>query len=197
MAFPRITFNSKNIDFPFNIYRIQISYPRSVIMNRAVSGIYEVLNVSSEVSVQLAFRWLVNVDDATVKLNLYQFEQWAMQGKPWTFACDSSKTANTTLSAGAAAGASSITVTSITGFSANDICVLRSTTQCELVKISGAPSGATINLAATLNFDYANGSRFRLERYWPARVIQTSNPIIVEKPPLHFDAEFSFIEDMN
>lgn len=198
MGFPRIVYNGKTLDFSYDGYRIQLDYPRRRVENYSASRIGEVLNISADVMHSFAIRWLVNSNatDAALRYHLYEFVEWARQGKAWTFARDSSKASSTTLSAGAAVGDTTLTVTSISGFSSGDLCILRSSTQIELVKINGAPSGNTITLADTLNFDYASGSRFRHEQYMPARLLGNQHPI-QERPPLHYDFEIVFTEDMN
>lgn len=195
----RITFNGKNLDFPVDIYLFQVDYPRMRIPNMSPTKVAETLNVGPDVLINLAFRWLVNAtaSHATLKRNLYQWFEWASQGLPWTFARDSSKTALTTLSAGALAGDSTITVSSITGLSSGDQCILKSATQQELVKINGAPSGSTVTLTETLNFDFVSGSRFRHEQYWPALLLDSTKHANQERAPLHFDVELLFTEDMN
>lgn len=199
MASPRITYNSKNIDFGTGPYRLQYDYPGIALVNMSVSRIAEVLNVSPDVAISLAFRGFQNANTthATLKRNLYQFWEWARQGKAWTFARDSSKTANTTLLSGASAGDTTLTVSSITGLSSGDQCVLRSATQMEIIKINGAPSGSTVTLTESLNASFASGTRFRHEQYWPARLMDTRKHIVQEVPTLTFDVEMMFTEDMN
>lgn len=199
MGLPRITYNSKNLDFLTDVYRLQFDNPRQVLANASVSRIYEVLNVSPDLLISFGLRWLVNsnASDATLKRKLYQWFEWASQGKPWTFARDSSKVTSTTLSAGASAGDLTLTVTSISGLSSGDQCIVRSATQMELIKINGAPSGSTVTLTETLNFDYASGSRFRHEQYWAGRLLDNRKHVIQERPPVHFDVELLFTEDMN
>lgn len=66
----------------------------------------------------------------------------------------------TTMSAGAVLGASTITVSSIAGISsADNIGVLLSTGFFQWTTVSGAPSGSTVTLAATLTAAAASGAR--------------------------------------
>ncbi len=212
MGLPQITYNGRTIAFPYNIYAIQQEYPGDVLNAASASNIVQILNVSPDVLITLAARLFENANGAhaTFKRNMYQWFEWARQGFAWQFAADSAKTAMTTISAGAAAGASSIVVTSAAGLSIGDGCMLKSLTQQEVVKISNI-SGTTISLTETLLFGYASGSRFRHEQYWPARLGDFSGVMsssstsatmikkhpVREKPPLHFDIELMLMEDMN
>ena len=82
------------------------------------------------------------------------------------------------------------------GIVAGDQCVLRNAAQLELVKASSV-SGTTVNLTESLNFGFAAGARFRHELFWPGRMVSVEKHVVQEKPPLHWDAEFDFMEDMN
>lgn len=207
MSTPQITYNSRTLSFPEKIYDIQIDYPGSAIVATSVTNIVQVLNVAPDVFVKLAARLFENSNSthATFKRNIYQWFEWARQGFAWQLAMDPSKTANTTISSGALTGASSVVVADATGLVVGDNCVLKSSTQQEVVNIASI-SSTTIGLTETLLYDYASGVRFRHEKYWPARLGEYNNASqlvmirkhpVQEKPPLHFDTEFVFMEDMN
>jgi hypothetical protein len=198
MPTPQITYNGRTITFPFYIYAFQPDYPRNAIQNFAASAVAEVLNVAPDVMVSLAARWLENANatHATFKRNMFQFFEWAAQGQPWQIALDNTKTAKTSIVAGANAGDSSIVVASTTGLAIGDQCVLRNTTALQLVKIQNIV-GTTITLVETLDYIFTNGSTFRHENYWPGRLLTSVKHVIQEKPPLHFDIEMQFVEDVN
>ena len=204
MGFPAIYYNSKTLNFPYGAYRIQADSPRVAALAMAASRIESNLNVAADVRVSAAFRWLenANASNAALKRNLYQWFEWATQGRPWQFAMDSAKTVNTTLAQGANAGDTQVIVTSAAGIVANDQFILRSTTQLALVKVTGV-AGTTLTIADTLDFAFVAGSRFRHEQYWPARLSAATKHqaqkyhAVQERPPLHYDVELDFVEDVN
>lgn len=197
MGLPRIIYNSRNLDFPFDCYNLQPDFPRSVAANLSVSEVAEYLNAGPGGIYSYQFRLLENANSthATLKRKLENWLEWAQQGKPWYFARDNSKTGLTTLSAGAAAGDTALTVTGISGFASGDDCILRSATQQAKGKINGAPSGSTVTLTESLDFDFTASCRFRHREYIPGRLLDYK--IIIERAPLHFDVSLIFNEDMN
>lgn len=194
----RISYNSKNIDLTKDAYRFDTEYPGSALTNRSASGNVETLNVKADVLVSLGFRNFLNsvAADATLKRNLRQWFEWARKGGTWTFAWDSGEVVNTTLTGAEAAGQTVIGLTSTTGIDAGGLYIIRSQTHMELVKVNTVDSAVQVTLAETLNHDYSTGDRFRSERYWPAQLVSNVNPII-ERPPLWYDVEFDFFEDVN
>jgi hypothetical protein len=195
----RITYNSKNIDFTNDAYEFEIDQRRSVLTNMSASKLVETLNVGPDEIITIRFRNLLNSNaaDATLKRNLRQWFMWALAGNSWTFARDSAEAVNTTLDVGESAGDTVIDVASTTGIDVNGLYVIRSATHMETVKIDSIDAGAgQVTITETLNFDYANGSRFRSAEYWPARLVESRNPII-ENPPMFYDVELIFMEDVN
>ncbi len=193
-----LTYNGKTLTFPLAPYRLDTpDYPLQSNTSRTLSGESEDILFRADAAISIGFQRFVNAtsDHATLKRNLQQWLQWAQSGQAWTFARDSAKTANTTISSAAAAGASTVIVTSATGLSNGDQCILRSKDTIELVKISNI-SSTTITLTETLNFGYAAGSRFRAELFWPGRLLDKKNPII-EQPIRHWGFELTFAEDVN
>jgi hypothetical protein len=194
----RISYNSKTIDFPVPAYSLQMpDYSGIQIENVAAVELVETLNVSSGCMFRISFRNLLNSDSthATFKRNLQQWYRWACKNGVWYFSYDNAEEVLTTLTTGPAAGATSFDVTSVTGIDNNGLYVIRNLTDSELVKVLSV-SGSTVNIAETLNYDFAVGDRFRSELYWPARLINRVNPII-ERPPLMFDVDLLFMEDCN
>ena len=60
-----------------------------------------------------------------------------------------------------------------------------------------ASVGATsVTLYSPIHFDYAAGVRFRSEEFWPGR-LPTSEPIIIERPPVLYDFSATVREDVN
>lgn len=194
----RISYNGKLIDFTQDCFRLQYDMPRVVMANRSASGIVETLNVSAEVVHALGWRSFVNATaaDATLKRNLQQWFSWAQRGGAWTFARDSGDMVLTTLSGAEAAGQTVIGLTSTSQIVAGRQYVIRSLVHAELVKVFTVDSGVQVTLVESLNHGFAAGDRFRSYEYMPARLISNANPI-VEAPPLWFDVNLSFREDVN
>ena len=198
MGFPAIVYNSKTISFDFGVVRIQIDPVRSVLHSRSVAGIEERLNVRTDSIVHVLMQGFIfdNATHETLRRNLEQWFSWATFGNTWTFARDSAKTVNTTLSAAEAAGQTVFSITSTTGLTAGYFCIIRSATHQELVKIASVDSGTQVTIVETLNFGYASGDRFRHEHYWPARLLNNVNPIQKESN-MSWRLALDFIEDVN
>lgn len=94
---------------------------------------------------------------------------WARQGKLWAFTTDSTKTGNTTLDGTADAGQKTIPLTATTGFSANDICIIKtdSDDKFEVVTISSVSAGVSVTASANLKFNYVSDDIFRHLEYLP------------------------------
>lgn len=199
MAIPFISYNSKTITFTQDVYRMQLDYPRQVIRNESASGFVETLKVRADVTADLAFRYFVNASaaDAALKRNLQQWSVWAQEGRAWNFGRSASDTVATVLTTSAAAGATVLALSSMTGVAVNGLYVLRNALTLELVKVTAlnTPGAGQVTIADTLNFSYFLGDRFRSEQYWPARLITNQNPLI-ERPPLWYDVELRFAEDV-
>jgi hypothetical protein len=205
MAIAAIYYNGKTLTFPtppqpgsYAPYAFQQGYPRGVIPAYASSRVSKNLNIASDMLVSLKIRLLENIADATLKRTLYQWSEWAAQGKPWQFSMDTTKTLNTTITQGQNVGDQTVVVASTSSLVTGDQCILRTATQLALVKVTNI-SGLTLTLAETLDFAFPSGARFRHERYYPARLAPTklSQHIIQERPPLHYDVELDFFEDVN
>lgn len=194
----RLAWNSRTLDFEQLPTAFQIEYLRNVLENRSASGECEVLNVSFDVRVAFSWRRFVNsvTADATQKRKLQQWFQYSQGGGAFTFARDSAKTVSTTLTGAEAAGQTVIGLASTTGLTAGDTCVIRSKLDGEVVKILTVDSGVQVTLVEPLDSSYASGSRFRHEQYWAGRLMGARNPII-EVPPLWYDVDLSFYEDVN
>lgn len=196
MGLPQILYSSKSISFPWGAYNIQIEYPHLRTQNFSASKIAEVINVTPDVAVSVALRNFENTAYPTLRRNLEQLWEWASVGGAWQFALDSALTANTTLNGAVSATATSVVVASSAGLNIGDSVVVRDSNHMEKCKI-GNIVGTTITLVEALNFGYASGARFRHETYWPARLLDTRRHFVREKPPLMYDVELVFCEDMN
>jgi hypothetical protein len=200
VGFPAIIYNGKTITLSKIPYKLSIEDQPQVLNNRSASGIAETLLVRTDTRIEWAARNFRNRDttDATLKRQLRQWIVWASMGKAWNLAIDSTDAVLTTSSGAIAAGASFISLTSLTGIVANNLYVLRDAMHLELVKVTAlnSPGAGQVTLAETVNFTYPSGARFRSERYWPGRLVMDRYPII-EHEPLFYDLEMALTEDVN
>ena len=201
MGLPRISYNSKDIDLAEDVSML-VKDP-VVIAIRNLLQLGDIETLVQKTIIRGVIRWEILVSggasDETRRRQFRQLSTWIQEGNTFTVARDRDKTANTTLSVAAAAGASSFTVTSTTGLTAGDQYILRDKVHVELTQIAvGGITGNVITPEETLNFGYAIGARYRDAEYWPARLAEDLGaPIIQENPPLHFNVVLPFVEDVN
>jgi hypothetical protein len=189
---------AKTIDFPEYVYRMTPpDYVRQTLVNKSASGMVETLNVRTDVMVEMAFRSFPNATAAyaTLKRNLKQWILWAQSGNSWTLALDSTDAVSTTLASNPVEGDTTITLASTSGIAVGRSYVLRDDVDVEIVKVSSIAS-PNVTLVEPLNVGFFSGDRFRTELYWPARLSDT-RPVLIEKPPLWYDVELRFEEDLN
>jgi hypothetical protein len=201
VGFPLITYNSKTINFPDRAYRLQIDSPRHMTSNRSASGFAEDLKIRADVQVDVGFRWFPNASTSDFKRQLKQWHVWAQEGRAWNFGIDSTDTVFTTLSASAAAGATVLSLATMTGVAVDGLYIVRNTLDLEVVKVTAlnTPGAGQVTIADPLNFSYFLGDRFRSERVWPGRLLSNENPIVDHPAPNHifWDFELRFSEDVN
>lgn len=169
----RITFDGNNIDI--NIGEnggLRPAYLNSNNRNEANSGRTETIQFYGREE----FEFHASFDEATHD-KLIAFWSYARQGNTFAFAFDSTLTGNTTLDGAAAAAQKTIPVTSITGFSDGDRCLIQEAgdDKFEVVTIDGAPSGGNITATDNLYFAYASGDTFRHIKYWPSLILLNPN----------------------
>lgn len=196
MSNPRISYDTKYIDFDCFLPAILPDPMSGAVRVASSTGKRQTLLVNAETIVPFmigGFKY-GNSTDETVRRKLIQWREWAQSGLPWTFARDASKSVNTTLTAAALAGATVIQLTSTTGLTAGDSCVIRSEIHQEPVAILSIDSGVQVTLSETLNFGYPNGSRFRHADFWPAQLIDGANPI-QEESNTSWRFALRFVED--
>ncbi len=201
MGLPRVSYNSKDIDLSEDV-SMRVADPVVVaVRNLLYLGDLETLVQKTVIRGELRWEMVTasGVTDATARRHFRQLSTWIQEGNLFTVARDRDKTADTTLSVAAAAGAASVTVTSATGLAAGDQYILRDKVHVELVQIAaGGISGNVITLEETTNFAFAIGARFRDDEYWPARLPDgLKDPIIQENPPTQFDVILPFVEEVN
>src|SRR5436190_13008454 len=134
MAFSRITYNSKSVDFPTLPQDFQPRYAVPTSVLRARSGKTETLYTPRvDAAIEVPFLCLT---DADLQRQLRSWWAWALLGRSWTFALDSTKTVRTTVTAKAAAGATSVVVADPTGIATSDRYLLRDGPFHQIVKVT-------------------------------------------------------------
>lgn len=184
MASPRITWNGNNLDLE-DLSDYRSSRGKNAITSRAENG-------QSYTYVHEAFDIVeVGIDsfNSTATRNaLVAWWAWASQGKSYSFALDSARTVNTTLSGGASAGATSCTVNSTAGVAANRTYLIRDTDGIEEeVVVVSSVSSSTVTFSTTpLKYAYSTGATFRDPDYFPKlESVDEAFPVI-ENPGLTF-----------
>lgn len=194
MAFSRIIYNSKIIEFP-RLPRemfVDATVPRSV--NRTLTGNVETLREPRmDVRVSVDFGTL---ESATLLIDLENWWQWAQQGRVWTFAYDSTRAVNTTLANAEAAGQTVLTLTTATGTTIGRSYVVQDGPNHQVVTVDNI-AGSDVTISKALDFDFSSGSKWR-ERYWWSGVIRDANaPLpfrILHITPIQYDVAFEFFE---
>lgn len=196
MPTPRITYNSKNLDFPTKgVKVIHQSNPRAALVNQAVSGKVETLNVRANTDVQVVIQNLSNTTHATLKRNVRQWWTWATAGNVWSFASDSGEVVNTTLSSSATKDATNLQLTSVTGVGVK-LYVVRQATQNQIVSVNTV-NGADVDIDEGIDFAFDSAAVFRSAEFWQGRVRPGAAYPIIEKAPLFWDFVLTFSEDLN
>ncbi len=173
----RLTYNAKTIDFtglPFGFRAVPL-VPRTI--NQSITGVTEILTLPRvDIEIQSQFR---PETSASKRVQFDNWWQWAQQGNAWTLALDSSKVVDTTITADAAAGATSVVVASNSGIVSGQTYKLMVGPYYQLVTVSGI-AGTTISLATTsLDSIFLSGAVFR-DQYFFRGVIrdpQATSPV--------------------
>lgn len=175
----RITYDSKNIDFPAadDITLLQPSRNQEREENESASGKMEFINFYAVDDIEL------RIDDLSTdsfKDSLDAFWSWARQGKEFAFAYDTADMINTTLDGAAVSGQKIIPLTSTSGIVAGQKYLIRAiaTGYEEIVEIDTINAGVSVVTVENLKFTYASGDLFRSRFYWPSLVcLDTKYPI--------------------
>jgi len=169
MADPRITFDSNNIDLKLGTGGVQINYTHEGYDNVAGSGIIESINLYGIINITVdAF-----FSEATYR-NLVAWFSWARQGKTFSFAYDSDKTASTTLDAAAAAGQKNVPLTATTGISAGDFLFIKADDnddEYEVFEVDSVDTGVKVVSTTNLIYTYASADICRHEKYWSSLIL--------------------------
>lgn len=141
---------------------------RSAPRNISASGKPETLNIASGYTVRAIFTSLRTKDstEGDLRTALLQASQWADSGQAWTLLADSGVTVNTTLDGAAAAGATSIPVTSATGILSGSLYAIEKALEVATVEASNSATDP-VTITAALDNGFPSGSRFRAFYYLP------------------------------
>lgn len=175
MGLSRIIYNLKTIDLP-DVEFIEVipKVPRVIRVTRT-GAVQTQLDPRMDISINA--RW-ATVDAvywaaaATLKLQFQNLWQWAQHGNVFTFAVDSAKVVNTSLSAAASEGDTSFDVASATGI-LNSVYRLIDGPRYQMVTVTGVV-GSTVTISETLNFDFSSGTLFR-DRWYFVCVLHDEN----------------------
>jgi len=196
MGLPRLTYNGKTIDFLQNPATLDIDPFIERVINRTLSRDVEtIVNPAPDVRVRARWHWEAN---ASLRVQLDNWWQWAQRGNSFRFVMDSAKTVKTTLSGAEAAGQTVLSVTSTSGFAAGNY-VLRSGPYYQLVTVTSVgASDVTINSA--LDYTFPSGSVFRDEYLWDGIIRDKDQRSPIVYTPLNkkdaFEFHLDFCEDI-
>ena len=185
MGYPRITYNSVNIDLVMGKTGLKITPIQDRNVNESGSGKIETINLFGRFEYEFDCYF-----SQAVYHTLWAWWAWARQGKTWTFALDSAKTGNTTLDDTAASGQKVIPVTATTGFAADDYCLLRAVDnddEFEIIKIASVSSGVSVTAESNLIYSYNSDDTLRHKGYFPSVVLSNN----VKK----FDPKYTGVSD--
>jgi hypothetical protein len=193
---PQIEYNGTFINFPVDVYQLEIEQEMYGLSNRSASGTSEYLSVNLDIGVLARFRGFLDANPvhAALRLQIEQLDMWAKLKLPWTFARDRGEKIITTLSSAVPAGAMTVAVSSTDYIQPLSLYVIRSKVAGETVKVASVDSASQITLTTPLINDYEAGDRFRSRQFWPCRLEDGYHSMIVEKPEYH-GFEIAFYAD--
>jgi hypothetical protein len=200
MGNPRLTYNSKAIDFdkyPSVLY-VDPFIPRTI--NGQLAGATE-CRPDPRTIPRITVEW-PPIDDATLLMHLYNWWIWAQKLNTWTLALDSAQIVNTTLTAEEPSGETTVAVASASGIAASSYYKLLKHSNYQLVKVDSIAS-LNITLTGSLDYTFASGAYFRDQYFFQGKICDENArcPITLlpapEKnawPPTRFRLAFSFHE---
>lgn len=191
MANAKIVYNSKTITFPIAGYRVQLNQERSD--NFSASGVHEAICIRE---------WdeIVTMLKNLTKEQIHDFYAWwsyARLGNSYALAVDSGLDENTTLDGSASAGQKVVPLTSTTGFSVGDYCLIKEAAgdDYEIVEIASISAGVSITAVENLLNAYASGDIFRHINYWPTVVVKNKElPFPTDGPVEYYSFDITHIE---
>jgi len=165
----QIAYDSKTIDLLTGPEGLRARYLVEKSQNRSGSGKY--------VETLVHYAGFEGALDCYFQQAAYEamvaWWSWAMQGKAWSLAMDSTDTVSTTLDGAAAAGQKVIPLAATAGLAAGDKCLIRSADRItyEIVEIDSVSAGVSITAEENLKQSYVSGDGFRHLDYFPACVL--------------------------
>ena len=194
MAAARIVWNANNLDFPEPLLSDFVAKPHS---NRAFA--YSDGNVSSVALKSIFWEGRIVLDkftDAQFEADLHAWFSWAVQGKQYSVARDSSDVVNTTLTQAQSAGDGVLKVASGTGITVGRRYLLRNvaTREEEIVTVS-AIAAPDVTLDGALWFPHEVGDVLRTQHYLPKVVSLDDDFPVVENKTLTWTFDHRFRED--
>lgn len=176
----RISYNSKTIDL-WDVGFIQV-VPRKPQTNRVTrTGVLQVL-LEPRMDIAISAQWkLIDMslwDEALLKRQFQNLWQWALLGNQFSLAIDPTKVIDTTLSADAAAGATTFTVTAPAGIQTDSIYRLIWKNNYQTVKVTNVTSN-TVTISETLDGAFLAGAIFRDEWFFQCRLRDPNAPFPV------------------
>ena len=199
MGYPRITYNSVNIDLKMGRTGLTQIPKQERNQNDAASGKIETINLYG--------RWDYSFDayfSRAVYYTLWAWQSWARQGKEWSFALDSAKLGNTTLDDTAASGQKVIPVAATTTFATGDVCLIKAVDnddEFELIVIDSISAGVSVTAVSNLVYSYSSDDILRYKDYFPS-VVATKKIWLPEYTGVtdttgkYFRYTFEFVENL-
>lgn len=188
----RISWGSNHCDLLVGDDGLDLSFITERDQQRSASGLIETISHYSIIE---------GFFDAYFTEAVYEellgWWSWASQGQAFSFAMDTNEDSETTLDGAAAAGQKVIPVTSTSGFTAGDICLVRSANRFlfEAITIDSVSAGVSVTAVANLKNSYESGDTFRHLQYFPSALI-LDNEFRPRKNGLYYRHTFHFIEEV-
>lgn len=189
----RITWDTNTVDLLVGDDGLQLSYMTERDQQRSASGIIETISHYSIIE-----GYFDAYFTEAVYLQLLGWWSWASQGYPFSFCMDTDEDSATTLDGTASAGQKVIPLTSTTGFTAGDVCLIRSATRFnfEAVTIASVSAGVSVTAVSNLLYEYSADDVFRHRDYIPAALI-IDNEFKPTKNGNYYRHTFHFIEEVD
>ena len=171
------------LDFPHGLTRFQGLRDVDRALNVSIGGKVAAVVYDAFELYLVELRAVSRENDSTVFAKLTSWWAHAGRGGEFAFAMDATKTYDTTLSAAASQGDTSVSVTSTTGVSAGDWIVIEDAddpTKWERRKVSSVGTGS-LTLTDAVTWSFANGSTIRHAEYFPKCVVLDAKTPFTER----------------
>jgi hypothetical protein len=193
MAFPRIVWDGKNLDFPHEVSSLERRRKSEREIEFSASGragsVFE--HAFDEILIEM---------DVFSDRAFYRAAQtwwaWAAQGLEYAFALDSDDMVDAALDGAAASGQKIIPLASTAGISAGKFYRLRSAdlTREEIIEVDSISAGVSVTAVDDLLYSYDSGDTLRSEDYWPSVVSDDDEFPIEETDFGNFEMKHKFRE---